>query len=55
VITDGNDRRFGTFSRSQELLRQPPLQAESRAHLRELLSVAVGGVVFTNIHNFFPE
>src|SRR5262249_22228074 len=28
---------------------------ESRAHLRELLSVAAGGVVFTTIHKFFPE
>jgi type I restriction enzyme, R subunit len=37
------------------LLRQPPVQAESRAHLRELLSVAAGGVVFTTIHKFFPE
>jgi type I restriction enzyme R subunit len=36
-------------------LRQPPVQAESRAHLRELLSVASGGVVFTTIHKFFPE
>ncbi len=38
-----------------DLLRQPPVQAESRAHLRELLSVAAGGVVFTTIHKFFPE
>jgi type I restriction enzyme R subunit len=34
---------------------EPPVQAESRAHLRELLSVAAGGVVFTTIHKFFPE
>jgi type I restriction enzyme R subunit len=31
------------------------VQAETRAHLRELLSVAAGGVVFTTIHKFFPE
>ena len=31
------------------------MQAESRAHLRELLQVAAGGVVFTTIHKFFPE
>ena len=58
VLTDRNDlddQLFGTFSRCQEPLRQPPVQAESRAHLRELLSVAAGGVVFTTIHKFFPE
>jgi type I restriction enzyme R subunit len=58
VLTDRNDldeQLFGTFSRCKELLRQPPVQAESRAHLRELLSVEAGGVVFTTIHKFFPE
>jgi type I restriction enzyme, R subunit len=58
VITDRNDlddQLFGTFSRCQDLLRQPPVQAGSRVHLRELLSVAAGGVVFTTIHKFFPE
>jgi type I restriction enzyme R subunit len=58
VLTDRNDlddQLFGTFSRCAELLRQPPVQAESRAHLRELLSVVAGGVVFTTIHKFFPE
>jgi type I restriction enzyme R subunit len=58
VLTDRNDlddQLFGTFSRCAELLRQPPVQAESRAHLRELLAVQSGGVVFTTIHKFFPE
>ncbi|MCC6193723.1 MAG: type I restriction endonuclease subunit R [Burkholderiales bacterium] len=58
VLTDRNDlddQLFGTFARCRDLLRQPPVQAESRAHLRELLSVAAGGVVFTTIHKFFPE
>jgi type I restriction enzyme R subunit len=58
VLTDRNDlddQLFGTFSRCRDLLRQPPVQAESRAQLRELLSVAAGGVVFTTIHKFFPE
>jgi len=58
VLTDRNDlddQLFGTFSRCQDLLRQPPVQAENRAHLRELLSVAAGGVVFTTIQKFFPE
>ncbi|MDZ7266889.1 MAG: type I restriction endonuclease subunit R [candidate division KSB1 bacterium] len=58
VLTDRNDlddQLFGTFSRCQDLLRQPPVQAESRAHLRQLLSVQAGGVVFTTIQKFFPE
>ncbi|QQS47288.1 MAG: DEAD/DEAH box helicase family protein [Acidobacteriota bacterium] len=58
VLTDRNDlddQLFGTFSRCRDLLRQPPVQAESRMHLRELLSVNAGGVVFTTIHKFFPE
>jgi type I restriction enzyme R subunit len=58
VLTDRNDlddQLFGTFARCQELLRQPPVQAESRAHLRQLLRVEAGGVVFTTIHKFFPE
>lgn len=58
ILTDRNDlddQLFATFSRCRDLLRQPPVQAESRAHLRELLGVAAGGVVFTTIHKFFPE
>ena len=58
VLTDRNDlddQLFGTFSRCQELLRQSPTQAESRADLRSKLSVNVGGVVFTTIQKFFPE
>ena len=58
VLTDRNDlddQLFGTFSRCQDLLRQPPVQAESRADLRGKLSVESGGVVFTTIQKFFPE
>jgi len=58
VLTDRNDldeQLFGTFSRCQELLRQEPTQARDRAHLRELLQVAAGGVVFTTIQKFLPE
>ena len=58
VLTDSNDlddQLFGTFSRCQDLLRQPPTQAESRADLRRKLSVNAGGVVFTTIQKFFPE
>ena len=58
VLTDRNDlddQLFGTFSRCQDLLRQPPEQAESRADLREKLRVEAGGVVFTTIQKFLPE
>ncbi len=57
VITDRNDlddQLFGTFAKCHELLRQHPVQAQSRAHLRELLTTASGGVVFTTVHKFFP-
>jgi type I restriction enzyme R subunit len=58
VLTDRNDlddQLFGTFSRCQELLRQPPVQAESRADLRAKLKVNAGGAVFTTIQKFLPE
>ena len=58
VLTDRNDlddQLFGTFARCQDLLGQPPAQAESRADLRKKLSVASGGVVFTTIQKFYPE
>ncbi len=58
VLTDRNDlddQLFGTFSRCSDLLRQPPVQAESRDDLRRKLSVRAGGVVFTTIQKFFPD
>jgi len=58
ILTDRNDlddQLFGTFSRCQELLRQPPVQAESRADLRTKLQVNAGGVVFTTIQKFMPD
>ena len=58
VLTDRNDldgQLFGTFSRCQDLLRQTPTQADSRADLRQKLSVNAGGVVFTTIQKFFPD
>jgi len=58
VITDRNDlddQLFDTFAASKQLLRQDPAQAESREHLKELLNVASGGVVFTTIQKFQPE
>ena len=58
VLTDRNDlddQLFGTFARCRDLLRQPPVQAGSRADLRGKLAVEAGGVVFTTIQKFFPE
>ena len=58
VLTDRNDlddQLFGTFARCRDLLRQPPMQAASRADLRAKLAVESGGVVFTTIQKFFPE
>ncbi len=57
VLTDRNDlddQLFGTFARCQDLLRQPPVQASSRADLRSKLAIGSGGVVFTTIQKFFP-
>jgi len=58
VITDRNDlddQLFGVFAGCADVLRQTPVQARDRAHLRELLQVASGGVVFTTIQKFLPE
>jgi len=58
ILTDRNDlddQLFDTFAAGQELLRQTPAQAESHAHLEQLLQVASGGVVFTTIQKFRPE
>jgi type I restriction enzyme R subunit len=58
VITDRNDlddQLFDTFAASKQLLRQDPVQAESREHLKQLLKVASGGIVFTTIQKFMPE
>lgn len=58
VITDRNDlddQLFDTFAASVQLLRQEPVQAENREHLKDLLKVASGGIVFTTIQKFLPE
>ncbi len=58
VLTDRNDldnQLFGTFSKSSDLLRQTPKQANDRGELQEYLKVASGGVVFTTIQKFLPE
>lgn len=58
MLTDRNDlddQLFSTFCRCQDLLRQTPKQAESREHLKDLLMVAAGGVVFSTIQKFAAE
>lgn len=58
VLTDRNDlddQLFGQFQRCHGILGQTPVQAANREKLRELLSVASGGVVFTTIQKFLPE
>ncbi len=59
VLTDRNDldgQFFGVFSRCRDLLGQDPVQAESRAHLRELLqNRQSGGIIFTTIQKFLPD
>jgi type I restriction enzyme R subunit len=57
VITDRNDlddQLFGTFSMCRDLIRQTPIQADSREGLQSALSRASGGVVFTTIQKFSP-
>ena len=58
VITDRNDlddQLFATFSLCRDLIRQTPVQADSREDLQKALSRASGGVVFTTIQKFAPE
>ncbi|MBN2541645.1 type I restriction endonuclease subunit R [bacterium] len=58
MITDRNDlddQLFDTFAASKQLLRQEPVQADNREHLKKLLKVASGGIVFTTIQKFQPE
>jgi len=58
ILTDRNDlddQLFSTFGNCTSLLRQTPVQAKSRADLKELLKVSGGGIVFTTIQKFYPE
>lgn len=58
VITDRNDlddQLFDTFAASKQLLRQEPVQADSRDELKSLLRVGSGGVIFSTIQKFQPE
>jgi type I restriction enzyme, R subunit len=57
VLTDRNDlddQLFATFAMCKDLLRQTPVQAQDREHLRTLLNRASGGVIFTTLQKFSP-
>ncbi len=58
LLTDRNDldgQLFETFGRCRDIVKQTPVQAESRKELQNLLRVSSGGVIFTTIQKFFPE
>jgi type I restriction enzyme R subunit len=55
VLTDRNDlddQLFTTFSMCRDLIRQTPVQADSREDLQKLLARASGGVIFTTLQKF---
>ena len=56
VITDRNDlddQLFGQFSKCSDFLRQKPMQAESREHLKSLLAgTKANGIFFTTMQKF---
>ncbi len=57
VLTDRNDldqQLFDTFAACKQLLRQAPVQAETREHLKNLLKTEGGGIIFTTIQKFAP-
>ena len=57
VVTDRNDlddQLFSTFALCADLIRQTPVQADSRDDLQTILNRASGGVVFTTIQKFAP-
>ena len=56
VLTDRNDldnQLYGQFSKCKSFLRQTPVQAESRVHLKELLEGRkANGIIFTTMQKF---
>lgn len=56
VLTDRNDlddQLYGQFSKCKDFLRQTPVQAESRAHLKQLLNgIKANGIFFTTMQKF---
>lgn len=58
VVTDRNDldnQLFGVFAGASEMLRETPVQAETRPELRRLLTNRPsGGIIFSTIQKFTP-
>ena len=58
VVTDRNDldnQLFGVFAAAAEMLRENPVQADTRPELRRLLANRPsGGIIFTTIQKFTP-
>lgn len=58
VVTDRNDldnQLFGVFAGASEMLRETPVQADTRPELRRLLTNRPsGGIIFTTIQKFTP-
>lgn len=56
VVTDRNDldnQLFSQFSRCEKFLRQTPIQAQSREHLKEILNGRkANGIFFTTMQKF---
>src|SRR6202034_1744035 len=55
LITDRNDldnQLFGTFNAHGSALRGRPVQADNSTDMRQLLTVDIGGLVFTTIQLF---
>lgn len=56
VITDRNDlddQLYGQFCKCKDFLRQEPVHAESRAHLKKLLNgIKANGIFFTTMQKF---
>ncbi len=56
VLTDRNDlddQLYGQFSKCEEFLRQKPVQATSREHLKQLLNgIKANGIFFTTMQKF---
>ena len=56
VLTDRNDldnQLYGQFAKCKDFLRQEPIHAESRDHLREILAGRkANGIIFTTMQKF---
>ena len=56
VLTDRNDlddQLYGQFAKCKDFLRQEPMHAQSREHLRELLAGRqANGIIFTTMQKF---